>query len=106
MECCVRQGHWPQRISANRVRHRPQTIIRLPIGRWALTGVLDYHEFVRTIIEPFRIKSVEPLRHTTSEQRAQYLKDAGYNLFQLPPVNILLHLLTHSPTSALPPHLC
>jgi tyrosine phenol-lyase len=56
---------------------------------------------VRTIIEPFRIKSVEPLRHTTSEQREQYLKDAGYNLFQLRAVNILLDLLTDSGTSAM-----
>src|SRR5260370_29698716 len=101
MECCVRQGHWPQRISANRVRHRPQCVIRLPIGRWARTRVLDYHEFVRTIIEPFRIKSVEPLRHTTPEQREQYLKDAGYNLFQLRAANILLDLLTDSGTSAM-----
>src|SRR5258708_1861118 len=59
------------------------------------------HEFVRTIIEPFRIKSVEPLRHTTPEQREQYLKEAGYNLFQLRAADILLDLLTDSGTSAM-----
>ena len=36
---------------------------------------------VRTIIEPFRIKSVEPLHHTTPAERQRYLEAAGYNLF-------------------------
>jgi tryptophanase len=56
---------------------------------------------VKTIIEPFRIKSVEPLRHTTREQREQFLQDAGYNLFQIHASNILLDLLTDSGTSAM-----
>ena len=53
----------------------------------ALTGM-------RTIIEPFRIKSVEPLRYTTLEQRESYLQEAGYNLFGIRARNILIDLLT------------
>jgi tyrosine phenol-lyase len=56
---------------------------------------------VRTIIEPFRIKSVEPLRHTTPEEREFYLTAAGYNLFLIEARNILIDLLTDSGTSAM-----
>jgi tyrosine phenol-lyase len=56
---------------------------------------------VRTIIEPFRIKSVEPLRHTTPEEREGYLVAAGYNLFLIEARHILIDLLTDSGTSAM-----
>jgi len=56
---------------------------------------------VRTIIEPFRIKSVEPLRQTTPDEREGYLRAAGYNLFLIPARNILIDLLTDSGTSAM-----
>ncbi len=56
---------------------------------------------MQTIIEPFRIKSVEPLRHTTLEQRESYLREAGYNLFGIRARNILIDLLTDSGTSAM-----
>jgi len=56
---------------------------------------------VRTIIEPFRIKSVEPLHYTTPEQRQLYLEQAGYNLFLIPAARILIDLLTDSGTSAM-----
>jgi len=56
---------------------------------------------VKTIIEPFRIKSVEPVRQTTREQREQYLAAAGYNLFLIDAANILIDLLTDSGTSAM-----
>jgi tryptophanase len=56
---------------------------------------------MRTIIEPFRIKSVEPLRQTTPKERETFLADAGYNLFLIDAVHILIDLLTDSGTSAM-----
>lgn len=58
-------------------------------------------EPMKTIIEPFRIKSVEPLRFTTPEERESHLQAAGYNLFQIPSTYILIDLLTDSGTSAM-----
>jgi tryptophanase len=56
---------------------------------------------VRTIIEPFRIKSVEPLHYNTAEERERYLEQAGYNLFLIEARHILIDLLTDSGTSAM-----
>jgi tyrosine phenol-lyase len=56
---------------------------------------------VRTIIEPFRIKSVEPIRATTRAEREKLIAAAGYNLFLVPSEAILIDLLTDSGTAAM-----
>lgn len=53
------------------------------------------------IIEPFKIKSVEPLKFTTREQRKQYLHDAHNNVFLLHADDVLIDLLTDSGTTAM-----
>ncbi len=56
---------------------------------------------MKTIIEPFKIKSVEPIRFTTPGEREEFIKRAGYNLFLVPAEEVLIDLLTDSGTSAM-----
>ena len=51
--------------------------------------------------EPFKIKVVEPIRRTTREERERLLREAGYNLFQVPAESVYVDLLSDSGTAAM-----
>jgi tryptophanase len=59
------------------------------------------NEAVKTIIEPFKIKMVEPIKLTTRDQREAILRRAHFNVFQVPAEDVIIDLLTDSGTSAM-----
>ncbi len=57
--------------------------------------------YIKTVIEPFKIKTVEPIKFTSHEERARFLEEAGWNPFLIDAENVLIDLLTDSGTSAM-----
>lgn len=71
------------------------------MGRSTRRGILPPMSKHRTIIEPFKIKVVEPLSILSREERTPILHDAGYNLFLIPAAAVTFDFLTDSGTTAM-----
>ena len=71
------------------------------MGDMADAAAGEDEEPFRTIIEPFRIHSVEPMRMSTRRERRGHLEAAGWNLFELAAEHVVVDLLTDSGTGAM-----
>src|SRR5512134_577626 len=56
---------------------------------------------MKTIIEPFRVQSVYPIRMSSREERERIVREAGYNVFRIPARDVIVDLLTDSGTGAM-----
>jgi tyrosine phenol-lyase len=61
----------------------------------------DIIKVMKTIIEPFKIKMVEPIKLTTRTERESILRQANFNAFQIPAEDVIIDLLTDSGTAAM-----
>jgi tryptophanase len=56
---------------------------------------------MKTIIEPFRVQSVHPIRMSSRDERERLVREAGYNVFRIPARDVIVDLLTDSGTGAM-----